>query len=501
MMEYVPSRTKFLLVDDLEENLMGLEEILAKPELELLKASSTREALDLLLVHEVALAIIDVQMPEVSGLELTNLMRGSERTCHVPIILIGADTGAPAQASLAYDAGAVDFLIRPLDRVVFKRKAEVFFALDQQRRQLAQQRQLLQASEQYRSRRVESSQDHIAVLFKDGTIEATHGAAALPHEDLDWSLIWAEEARPGASKALAEVRKGKSVRFNAQTCDRASEWDIVLSPIRASAGDIERVLAVARNVTSQKQAERERERLTAELENNLHLNEMFVAAMTHDMRNPLNVIQLGIDSLEHAALAPRQQQVVARIRSANERLSRMLSNLFDLARSRLTGSSPIDRATVDVAVIAEKIVQTMEPMARPRCVNFEQDGDVTGEWDGSRIEQVLWNLLGNAIEHGDAETPISVRLIGSSDELLLSVHNGGVVPEPLRGFVFEPFRSGRTREGQRGPCGPLSGVGLGLYIVKQIALAHGGDALMQSCVGAGTTIQVRFPRAPSANVN
>ncbi|HEY6477206.1 MAG TPA: response regulator [Polyangia bacterium] len=128
---------KFLLVDDIEENLVALEALLRREGLEVLKARSGSEALELLLVHDVALAVLDVQMPEMSGFELAELMRGMERTKHVPIIFLTAGSHDPQRAFKGYEAGAVDFLFKPIDPVVLKGKADVFFQLHQHKIELA----------------------------------------------------------------------------------------------------------------------------------------------------------------------------------------------------------------------------------------------------------------------------------------------------------------------------------------------------------------------------
>ncbi|HZL16373.1 MAG TPA: response regulator [Polyangia bacterium] len=128
---------KFLLVDDTEENLVALEALLRRDGLELLKARSGSEALELLLVHDVALAILDVQMPEMNGFELAELMRGSERTRHVPIIFLTAGARDPQRVFKGYEAGAVDFLFKPIDPHVLRSKADVFFQLHQQKIELA----------------------------------------------------------------------------------------------------------------------------------------------------------------------------------------------------------------------------------------------------------------------------------------------------------------------------------------------------------------------------
>ena len=128
---------KFLLVDDTEENLVALEALLRREGLELLKARSGSRALEMLLVHDVALAILDVQMPDMDGFELAELMRGMERTKHVPIIFLTAGAQDPQRVFKGYEAGAVDFLFKPIEPRVLKSKADVFFQLHQQKIELA----------------------------------------------------------------------------------------------------------------------------------------------------------------------------------------------------------------------------------------------------------------------------------------------------------------------------------------------------------------------------
>jgi signal transduction histidine kinase len=135
----------FLLVDDLAENLLSLEALLRHDDLVALKARSGDEALELLLRHDVALALIDVQMPGLSGFELAELMRGQERTRRVPIIFVTAGTTDRQRRFRGYEAGAVDFIQKPIEPDILRSKAEVFFELYRQRQQIAAQRDALLA--------------------------------------------------------------------------------------------------------------------------------------------------------------------------------------------------------------------------------------------------------------------------------------------------------------------------------------------------------------------
>jgi two-component system, sensor histidine kinase and response regulator len=131
------SHPKILIVDDHPTNLMALSELLRRDDVELLVAESGAEALELLLVHDVAVALIDVQMPEMGGFELAELMRGVERAKHVPIIFVTAGTRDADRRFRGYEAGAVDFLYKPIELDVLKSKVNVFLALNRQRRELS----------------------------------------------------------------------------------------------------------------------------------------------------------------------------------------------------------------------------------------------------------------------------------------------------------------------------------------------------------------------------
>jgi two-component system, sensor histidine kinase and response regulator len=130
---------KCLLVDDLEENLVALSALLRRDDVQVLTARSGAEALELLLVHDVALAFLDVQMPDMDGFELAELMRGSERTRHVPLIFVTAGARDQQRLFKGYETGAVDFLYKPIEPHILTTKADVFFQLHRQKQQLARE--------------------------------------------------------------------------------------------------------------------------------------------------------------------------------------------------------------------------------------------------------------------------------------------------------------------------------------------------------------------------
>lgn len=371
----MPEAVKFLLVDDVAENLVALEALLAREGLELHAARSGVQALELLLVHDYALAIVDVQMPEMDGFELAELMRGMERSRNVPIIFVTAGSSDYTRVFRGYEIGAVDFLFKPIDPVILRHKAGIFFDLWRQRRQLAEQ--------------------------------------------------------------------------------------------------------VA-----------ERDRLLLEKEETLRLNEMFLAALGHDLRNPLNAVMTGATLLAHHAGSEQTTSVAQRILASGSRMTSMIEQLLDLARARVGGGLQVAPSPGNLQQVVEKVVAEHQALTRDRIITFDSRGDCQGRWDDTRLEQAVSNLISNALEHGIPATAVTVRLDGSArDRVVLTVCNAGVIQSDVLPTLFEPFRSGRSRT-RRG-----EGLGLGLYIVRQIVHAHGGDVGVQSPDADGlTTFVVRLPR-------
>jgi two-component system, sensor histidine kinase and response regulator len=165
---------KCLLVDDLTENLLALSALLARNDVELLTARSGSEALELLLVHDVALAFLDVQMPDMDGFELAELLRGSERTRHIPLIFVTAGAREPRRQFKGYESGAVDFIYKPIEPHILRNKADVFF-------QLYRQRQLLALELNDRTETLRLNEMFTALLAHDlrSPLSAILGSAAL----------------------------------------------------------------------------------------------------------------------------------------------------------------------------------------------------------------------------------------------------------------------------------------------------------------------------------
>jgi len=222
-----------------------------------------------------------------------------------------------------------------------------------------------------------------------------------------------------------------------------------------------------------------------------NLRERFVAMLSHDLRTPLQSVVLGAQALLFVGdtYDDRARRALGRIADNGQRMSRMIEDLLDFTRTR-QGTMPLRPAPTDVAVLAEHIVEEFAGLSPGRLIHVHAEGDTWGTWDTDRLAQVLSNLIGNAVTHGSALAPIHLTVRGQAETVTINVHNVGLpMSEEAIAHAFEPyFRASSER----------SGLGLGLFIVREVARAHGGDVELTSSEIDGTNFLVTLPRNPPA---
>ena len=308
------------------------------------------------------------------------------------------------------------------------------------------------------------------VSVGDAHLEGVIVAGVSPHRELDDGYrSFLELATAQITMAVRNVREHQAERRRTQ---RLAEIDRAQSELRK--------LEEQHRVT---EAARER------LAETLRLNELFVAVLGHDLRTPLSAISLGAAILlKRSNLAPDDARAVARIASSADRIARMIGQVLDLTRSRLGGGIPVRPARLDLHELARRVVDELK-LAHPDApFRLRLDGDGRGEWDPDRLAQVVSNLGGNAVQHG-AKAPVTVAVSGRRDSVSLSVHNSGPpIPAENVSTIFDAFRGGT-----RSPAGS-TGLGLGLYITREIVRAHGGSIDVQSSEREGTTFTALLPR-------
>ncbi len=245
-------------------------------------------------------------------------------------------------------------------------------------------------------------------------------------------------------------------------------------------------LGRARVLEAERRACERAERASAELGRAAELREQLLAMLGHDLRTPLSAITMAADLLVRRA-SPQDVCALERIRRAADRMRRMVEQMLDFARIRHGGLS-IAPGRTDLGALVEEIVEEVRAAHPERALACEIRGDCRGRWDGDRLGAVVSNLLGNAIRYG-SEAPIDICVDGTGAQVALEVTNRGPpIASELLPVLFEPFRRGAADS-------VGEGLGLGLYIAREIVTRHGGHIGVTSSE-AGTTFTVLLPRQP-----
>lgn len=376
---------KLLLVDDLVENLLALEAVLGRDDIALERARSGSQALELLLKNEFALAIIDVHMPDMTGFELAEIMRGTERTRRIPIIFLTADVPDQRRQFRGYESGAVDFLYKPFDAQILVSKVNVFIELARQRLEIVRQR-----------------------------------------DDLQRAKLSAESANAAKDR--------------------------------------------------------------------------FLAVLSHELRNPLAPIRMLTTLWQMEGKLPDEyREGLDMIRRNVDLECRLIDDMLDINRIA-RGKLELKFETVDANDLIRNIVQIIQPECDQKQIDFQvihQATATTLHADAARIQQVLWNLLNNAIKF----TPEGgqIRLTSTNpqpDVLRLAVSDSGIgIESENLPVIFDAFEQGSqsiTRE--------FGGLGLGLAISKAIADQHGGLLTAASAgrdQGATFTLELATSQSPA----
>ncbi|MBN1205149.1 MAG: HAMP domain-containing histidine kinase [Myxococcaceae bacterium] len=228
------------------------------------------------------------------------------------------------------------------------------------------------------------------------------------------------------------------------------------------------------------------------MEEEAEFRERFIGMLAHDLRNPLNAITLSAQTLSrYGPLTAMQRGLGQRIETSAERMRRMIVDLLDLTRVRRSGGIPLSPSRTSLSAVCHQVVEELKTAYPNRILVHEEEGYTDGVWDAERLAQVVDNLVSNALEHGGAEAPVFLRSQSRGELRILEVHNPGPpIPAHRLATLFEPF------QGASSPRGPRrrNGLGLGLYIVREIVHAHGGRVTVRSVEGEGTTFTVMLPR-------
>ena len=222
--------------------------------------------------------------------------------------------------------------------------------------------------------------------------------------------------------------------------------------------------------------------------------DMFLAILGHDLRNPLSTTSMSAMALmRFENVSDKIISTATRIYNSSQRMSKLINDLIDYTRSQLGKKLPVILKPSNLAKICADIIEEQQIANPQHAVVLSIEGNFDGKWDEQRIAQVLSNLLGNAIQHGVTTSPVTVHLSSSPDSVLIKINNKGEpIPPSKIQHIFDPLV--RHEQDTEANYSHNSSLGLGLYIAKEIVLAHNGSVNVSSSKADGTTFEIALPR-------
>jgi hypothetical protein len=225
--------------------------------------------------------------------------------------------------------------------------------------------------------------------------------------------------------------------------------------------------------------------------------DMFLAILSHDLRNPLSAIANSSLYLGTPGVLPRGAPLDAarRINSSAAKMGSMIKDLLEYTRTRLGRAIPITREATSIEQICRLALEEIRAVHPERMFKLEVSGELQGHFDSERLQRVLSNLLGNAVQHGALNQPITLSAHGEPDRITVRVKNHGrPIPESQLQVIFNPLVQLPSTETDD----PPTSLGLGLYIAREIVAMHGGTIVADSSAEDGTVFSAFLPRIPTA---
>jgi PAS domain S-box-containing protein len=500
-------RVKLLLVDDRQEDLDTLALVLEDPGYELVMARSGAEALRHLLMDDYAVVVLDVLLPGMDGFEVASLIKERDRSRDTPILFLTAAGGDMGFIYQAYAAGGVDYLAKPIDPRVLTAKIAIFAELFRKERRIRQQAEQLRDAERKQKklelaelrrqneRRYRSLADAVPAIV--WTAKPTGEIAFVNRHCRDYTGLskvgelkktWLEtlhpEDRPGFESgwqaAVSEEREYNAECRVRRASDGEYRWHLCHAvPEREPDGSCIGWVATMTD--------------TEDLRRAIQARDEFLAIASHELRTPLATLDLAIHGLRRVVptAGPVEPPTVHKKLDTAERqigrLDKLVGALLDVTRiaGRRALIEPVD---CDLATIAREVAERLQGEAdRVRStIRLSSPSSVPGHWDPLRIDQVLTNLLTNALRHGPGK-PIDLIVEQEAGNVQISVRDRGEgIPKEQLPLLFQRFQRGPERKAP-------GGLGLGLFISRQIAREHGGDIAAASTPGNGATFTVVLP--------
>ncbi len=492
-----------LLVDDRPGNLVALEAILESLGQRLVRATSGEQALSRLLHEEFALILLDVNMPGLDGFQVASLVRQRTAMRHIPIIFITAISTHSSAIFEGYEHGAVDYLVKPLDPHILRAKVSVFIDLhrknklieQQQQRLLEREREALERESMHRFRLlIDSMAALVWTTDVDGEFrDANHRALSLCGAPGQFFVAVSQEDRARVERVWSEAiftRQAFEVecRMGGSTAHR---WYLVRGVPRID-DDCERSgwIIVATDIEDRKRAEDAMLLSQRELQRINQAKDEFLATASHELRSPLFAACTQTD-LAMSQVGPDRGtfpgSAFVLVRRQLDRMIELIGDLLDVAKLQ-SGRLRLEPAEFDLTGLAAEVVERVEGTTTRHRLRLSASPGLLVFADRARLDQVMTNLVSNAVRYSPDGGDIEVELWSELDEVHLAVRDHGVgVPIDKQSSIFERF--GRAHGSRYG------GLGLGLAIAEGVVRQHHGRIWVESdgIPGNGSRFRVCIP--------
>ncbi len=541
---------KILIVDDEARNLDALAVMLEGSGCTLVPAHSADEALLALLHHEFAAMILDIRMPGMSGIELANLVKQRRRTRDVPILFLTAHLMDDEDVLRGYGVGAVDYLSKPINADILRSKVSVFVDLYTKTRALATLNQALQREVSERQKAQEALEQvnqelELRVAERTAALGVAHRGVKDNEERLmmamdvaqiavwEWDvgtgqMTWStdpevlfgfphgafgtdlrmfravhpedKEAVESAVQAAMTGGSNYECEYRIVRPDGATVWVTERGRVlQTEEGRVRKLVGVSRDVSAQRRAEQERERLLIserrardEAERQSRIKDEFLATLSHELRTPMNAILGWLSMLAKGDVVRNPDQAMAVIQRNAHVQAKLIEDLLEMNKL-VSGTVRLDREAIDLRTTLDASMQALQPTAEAKSILVVSTVDPSVPSilaDGRRVQQVLWNLLHNAVKFTPpgGRIDILVTRVDSAVRVVVKDTGQGISADFLP-FVFDRFRQADSST-TRGAWG----LGLGLSIAKHLVELHGGSIeAFSDGLGRGATFLVQLP--------
>lgn len=500
-----------LLVDDQPSNLLALESILTDLG-HLVRAESGSRALRALLSQEFAVILLDVQMPDLDGFETAALIRQRDRSRDTPIIFLTALSRGETNVFRGYELGAVDYIFKPFHPEILRSKVKVFVQLFRQQQKLREQARALERLSKQNELILTAAAEGVLGVDLEGRATFVNPAAARMMGRKPDDVV-AHSIHDLVHPQFPEVRTcpAGDCRLNAALLGGLGPETVVeetffrsdgtsfpvefrASPMVDDSGSTVGAVITFRDVTEKRAAaaaaEAERRYREAEAQNRAKDN--FLATLSHELRTPMTSILGWVQFLRCGGYSQEElDEALETIETSARLQARLIDDMLDVSRIIL-GKFQIELRPMPVAQIVEAALATARPAAQERDVKLsylvkEAENDVVAA-DANRMQQVIGNILSNAIKFSPSGKEVELRLHRVDSRIRISVTDEGVGIDPM----FLPHVFERLRQGEG--SNQRAGLGLGLAIAHHIVELHHGEIYAESeGLGHGARFTVTLP--------